>query len=565
MIETLRLENLAIVERAELEFGAGLNVLTGETGAGKSIVLGALSLLAGQRASVEMIRAGSPQAVVEAVFRTEGLPDLEAELEARGIEVEGHELIVRRTLARSGRSRAQVSGQLVPVSTLAELFAGRLEISSQHDSQALRRPETQGLILDRAGGLLDQRRKVSEGYERLRAVEAERAALGEARAERERQRDFLRFQIEEIEAAELDAEAIEALTAERARLAHAERLGEDGRAALAALAGDPLDPELPGAGDRVAEAERRLQGLLRFDASLAELAARVSGAREELRDAAMELERYLTGVEADPARLEAAEARLHHVQQLQRKYGGSVEEVLRFRDRAMAELAGAKDADEREQLLGAEAQRLRARLERDARALSEARARAAGKLARAVQGALRELAMPRACFEVELTPVAPPGDLPCGPAGCESTELRLAANPGEPPRALSRVASGGELSRTFLALKQAARDAEAGMVLVFDEVDAGIGGRAADRVGRSLAELAAAHQVLCITHLPQVAARAALHLSVSKLSRRGRTGVRLARVEGSERVEEIARMAGGEVVAEATREHARALLGLGSA
>ena len=224
MIETLRIENLAILERAEIEFGPGLNVLTGETGAGKSIVLGALALLAGARASVDSLREGADEGSVEAVFRTEGLPQLEAELAERGLDVDDHQLVLRRTVSRTGRSRAQISGKLVPVSLLSELFAGRIEISSQHDSQQLRRADTHGELLDRSGGLLDRRQAVASGVAELRALDAELEGLRAAAQERERRRDFLSFQVPEIDVARLDADEVEALRGRRARPAHAEQL-----------------------------------------------------------------------------------------------------------------------------------------------------------------------------------------------------------------------------------------------------------------------------------------------------------------------------------------------------
>lgn len=560
MIETLRVENVAIVQRAELEFGAGLNVLTGETGAGKSIVLGALALLAGGRASGEVIRDGAEEAVVEAVFRTERLPELEAELAARGTPVVDHQLVVRRSVSRSGRSRAQVGGQLVPVATLAELFAGRLEISSQHDSQSLLRAESHGWLLDRSAGLLPQRERVAEGHARLRELARELATLRAAASERERRRDLLAYQVEEIDAARLEPGETERLRAQRARLAHAERLREEGAVAAGLLVGDPLRAEDANAADLLADAARRLGALERLDPALAPLAARLRAAGTELRDAAGELERHLDGAESDPARLAAVEERLHRVEQLQRKYGASVEEVLRSRDAAAQELAEAAGADQREASLAKEREATAQRLAGDAAALTAARSQAARRLARAVQASLRELGMPSSQFGVALEPGAHEEDFPCGPSGAEAAEFRFSANAGEPPRPLRKVASGGELSRLLLALTGATRGAGAGMVLVFDEVDAGVGGRAADRVGRRLAELAGHHQVLCITHLPQVAAFAELHFRVEKRTSAGRTIATLTVVDGAERIEEIARMAGGESVGEGTRRHARELL-----
>jgi len=560
LIESLRVENIAILERADLEFGPGLNVLTGETGTGKSIVLGALALLAGGRASTESIRDGADAATVEAVFRIEGLPDLEAALEQRGLASDGHELIVQRSVAGSGRSRARVAGQLLPVAALAELFRGRIEISSQHDSQVLLRREMQGWLLDRSGGFLERRAAVAEGFGALQALDEELARLRAEAQERTRRQDFLSFQLREIDEAKLDPELAAELRAEHARLAHAGRLREEGALALGLLAGDPLRDDVGSAADLLSEAARRLDALERIDPALEGWGGRLLALQSEVREAALDLERYLDGIEADPRRLASIDERLHRIEQLQRKYGASVEEVLRFRDEAAAQLASIDGADEREAAIVHERQERAARLGEDARVLSEGRRRVGRRLARTAQASLRRLGMPQARFEVELEPVEPPAQAPCGPGGNEIAEFRFSANAGEPLRSFRKVASGGELSRVFLAIKAALRESAAGMVLVFDEVDAGVGGRAADGVGRSLAELAAHHQVLCITHLPQIAAFAEVHFRVEKTERRGRTLARISRVEGAERVEEIARMAAGESVGEAALRHARDLL-----
>lgn len=560
MIETLRIGNLAIVESEEVEFGPGLNVLTGETGAGKSIVLGALSLLAGSRASPQVVREGCAEAVVEAVFRTDHLPDFESQLEALGLVADEHELVVQRSVQRGGRSRARVAGQLIPAAVLAELFSGRIEISSQHDSQSLLRTEFHGRLLDTAAGLLPLRSAVAAGYAKLRALDEELGKLRAAEMERERRRDFLSFQVGEIDGARLDAEEDSALRAERSRLAHAERLCEEASAALTLLAGDFGGPEVSNTADLVSEAIRHLEGVEALDPALAPLLAGLRAAREELRDAAMELERYAADIEADPARLGALDERLAQIEALQRKYGGSIDEVLRFRDAAAAELERLEGASERAKAIDALRAREVEQLKADAERLSTDRRKASKRLGAAVQSALRELAMPQARFEVALTQIAAPERAPCGPGGCESAEFRFSASAGGELLPLRRAASGGELSRTFLAIKSAVREADAGMVLVFDEVDAGIGGRTADRVGRCLAELAGRHQVLCITHLPQIAAYASAHFRVEKCEVDGRPSARLLRVEGADRVEEIARMAGGDEVRETTRRHARELI-----
>jgi DNA repair protein RecN (Recombination protein N) len=562
VIERLSIRDLAVVGEAELELGPGLNALTGETGAGKSLVLGALALLAGARGDAERVREGADEASVEAVVRTERMPELEAELARRGLPCEDHELLVRRTVSAQGRSRAWIGGQLVPVSALTELLGERIEIASQHESQALRRPEVHGRLLDAFGELLALREAVERGHAALRAARAEAAQLRAEAEERARRRDYLEFQVREIDEAKLRPGELAELEAERARLAHAERLAGDGAAAAALLLGDPAASDAPAAAELVARAAARLAALAEIDASLGPLAERLRGAQAELADAGRELERYAEGIEADPARLAELDDRLARLERLRRKYGASEEEILAFRERAAGELAETGAADERLAALDAEARRATESLARDAARLSEGRRAAAGRLARAVEDGLHELALPGARFEVSLPPAPAPEGAPCGPGGAEAPEFLFRADAGGAPRPLRRVASGGELSRVFLALKNALRRADTGRVLVFDEVDTGVSGRVAERVGRALGELAASHQVLCITHLPQVAARAAVHFRVRKRTQAGRPRTEVGRLAADERVEEIARMAGGERVSEATRRHARDLLGV---
>jgi DNA repair protein RecN (Recombination protein N) len=401
---------------------------------------------------------------------------------------------------------------------------------------------------------------VADEVARQREIAAELAQLGAATRDREQRRDFLVFQVREIDDAKLAPGELESLIALRSRLAHVDRIGREGGAALALLAGDPGQPEAAGAGDQIAEAMRAIRGLAALDPELAPFADRLDGALAELRDLAADLERRLDGLEADPARLAQVEERLHRIESLRRKYGATVEDVLAHRDAAARELAALEGADSRSSELEAEARAGRARLEAAAAELSRGRTRAAAELVRAVVPMLRELAMPEARFDVALPPSPAPEGLPCGPGGAEAPEFLLSANKGERLRPLREVASGGELSRAFLALKQALREQDAGMVLVFDEVDAGVGGEAAERVGRRLADLAERHQVLCITHLPQIAAYAHRHFRVAKQTGARRTGVAITPVTGDARVAEIARMASGDRAGDAAREYARELI-----
>ncbi|HEU4430269.1 MAG TPA: DNA repair protein RecN [Myxococcota bacterium] len=556
MIERLRISQLALVDELEIEFGRGLNVLTGETGAGKSIVLSALGLLAGARPKPGSVRDGADGAVVEAVFRTEQLPALRAALEARGLADESGELIVRRTLAADGRSRAWVGGSLVPIATLAELFEAQLEISSQHGSQALLRGETQGLLLDAFGELLDLRALVERGVRELREREAEIARLRAEAEERARRADYLAFQVREIDEVGVEPAAVAALERDHARLVHAERLREDAARAAHALTGDPAQGDAPAAADLASDAERSIAALAKLDAGLTPLAERLAALRAEAQDVARELDRYAAAIDVDPEQLAALDERIRALEKLRRKYGRSAEEIVQHRERAAVELAALAGSDDRMRKLEAERAAAEQALAREVAKLSAGRAKAAKALAREAQRAIRELALPGARFEVALTPV--PGGL--GASGAESAELLFSANAGEALRPLRSVASGGELSRVFLALKNTLRRASAGMVLVFDEVDAGVGGAVAERVGATLASLASQHQVLCITHLPQIAAHADAHFAVRKREAAGRTVTGVEPLGAAERVDEIARMAGGERVTEATRKHARALL-----
>lgn len=568
MIETLRIDEIKIVEKAELEFGPGLNVLTGETGAGKSIILGALEMLAGARGSADIPRKGSDVGTVEAVFRTEGLDSFEAELVERGFcdavpepeDESARELLVHRTLASSGRSRARVAGQLVPISTLTELFAERLEISSQHSSQALLRPESHGRYLDAAGQLLGLRGDVEGGVARMREIDSELASLRAEDEERARRRDFLAFQLEEIDAFAPTPEEFADMDREHNRLAHAGQLREDGAALVHELQGDSNGSEGGNAVDAVAQALKFGEALERLDPSLSELVERLRSVALELREVARDFERHTDGIESDPARFAMLEERLAQFEKLRRKYGNTVDDILEFRREAAEQLTGIEGASQREGELEGERIAVEKKLVRNAKQLTRGREKAAKGLSTDVQRSLAALDMPTAVFEVDLQPAPKPQGLPCGNAGNEAPEFKFSANTAEPTAPLQKVASGGELSRVFLAVKNGLRREGRGMVLVFDEVDAGIGGRTAQRVGQVLAELAQHHQVLCITHLPQIAAFADVHFRVEKGEKDGRVCATVKRLSEKERVDEIARMAGGDKVTASTRRHARDLM-----
>jgi DNA repair protein RecN (Recombination protein N) len=572
MIEVLRIENLALVESVELEFEPGLNVLTGETGAGKSIVLAALALLTGARATADTLRGGADEGVVEALFRMDGHEDVVRALARRGLAEEAvndadsespAELIVRRTLHANGRSRARVGGQLVPVSTLVELFGGQLEISSQHGSQALRNPEVHAEALDAYANKTSLREIVTREVARVSELGRELEALRAADEERARRLDFLEYQRQELEDEDLDAEGVASLEVEHRRLTNAERLAEEMAGAAAALGGMETGQGGESAEGAVATARRALASAMRMDPSIEPLAVRLEGLESELQDLAAMAADYLSDLEIDPARLAIVEEKIARLEKLRRKYGQSVEEMFAHRDEIAREIESLAGTDERIRRLEKDRARAVEVANEASLKLSKARGRAARKLASAVEGELGDLSMEGARFVVDLEPIdceADPVGLLTGAGGRERPLFHFSANAGEPPRPIQKVASGGELSRLFLAIKNSLRRADRNMVIVFDEVDAGIGGAVAERVGRVLAELATEHQVLCITHLPQIAAFADRHFVVRKQARGGRTRTQVERVEGELRVDELARMAGGENVTEVTREHARSLL-----
>lgn len=591
MIELLRIENLALVESVELEFGPGLNVLTGETGAGKSIVLGALALLCGGRPAPDALRSGSKEGAVEAIFRMDGHEDVAQSLAARGLTIEtsedpgeAAELIVRRTLHATGRSRARIGGELVPISTLAELFGGQLEISSQHGSQTLRHSENHAVALDAYASTIAStiasrskpkskpasksappstplREIVARQVARVAELDREIAALRAAEEERARRLDFLEYQQQELDDEELDADAIARVEADHRRLTHAERLAEEMATVSGALgAGEDGSGSADAALDR---ARRSLTAAARMDPTLEEMTERLESLESELRDLAIRSADYLAALEVDPSRLAAVEEKIGRLEKLRRKYGQGIDEILAHRDAIAREIAELSGADDRiKELESARANAVAAANEASAK-LSKSRAKAAKLLAKAVGVEVGDLAMQGAQFVVDLEKVdlkdAPPG-LETLAIGRERPEFHFSANPGEKPRPIQRVASGGELSRLFLAIKNSLRRADRNMVIVFDEVDAGIGGAVAERVGRVLAELASDHQVLCITHLPQIAAFAERHFVVRKETKKGRTRTLVAEVRDESRVDELARMAGGENVTDVTREHARSLL-----
>ncbi len=550
MLSALRLKNFAVVEEAEVGFGPGLTVLTGETGAGKSILIDALGLLVGGRAEAETIRAGADEAVVEGVFaRT---PALAARLAELGLPDDSAELCVRRLVGRQGRGRVHVNGALVTVGVLQRLMKGQVDIAGQHEHMALLDAAQHLELVDRFGGLTGgpALRAWDEAWGRLREAEAQLAALGGDESQVAARLDFLAFQRDEL--ARVAPQPGEDLTleAERRRLASAERLRRTvGEAEELVATRDGSACELLGrALQLVGEAERLDPGLEKVRAALA-------SAQAELDEAGRGLSRYLSSLDGDPRRLEELEDRLDALRRLCRKYAAPLEGVLARQAAIEVELEALSHRAERR----AEALAARDGLVAEARVAAEqltaARRAAATKLSRAVLAGLERLAMGRARFEVQFEAA------PLGPTGADAVQVLFCANPGEALRPLAKVASGGEASRVMLALKAALAGSDACACSVFDEADAGIGGAVADVVGRLIKDISAHRQVLCITHLPQVAAHADAHLRIEKGEARGRTrSVVEALGPGEARTRELARMLSGLEVTREALGAAEALL-----
>jgi DNA repair protein RecN (Recombination protein N) len=557
VLRELRIENLLLIERAELRLGEGLNAITGETGAGKTVLAHSLDLLMGGKARPQIVRPGAEEAWVEGVF---DLPlGLLAEPEMKEVAErlpEGaEEIVLGRRVSASGRTAAFLAGRAASASDLKLLGGRLLAFYGQHEHRKLTISSAQMEVLDGFAGAkhLALREAYRECHRECARLEAEVAELRKRDGSRERDLDLYRYELAEIEEVAPDpGEAVE-LSAERERLRHAEGLREAAGGALASAAG--ADEDGGGAASALAEAEARLRGVAGVDADLDSLTERLAAVVVELDDVAAELRGYLDGIEADPARLTAVEERLEAVDRLQRKHGGSIGSVLAHAERCREEIGRLEGAETR----GAEAQvalvEVEARREKLGKQLSKGRAATATPLRERVAEELERLAMPGAGLEVELVP-HPEG---FGASGCESVELLISPNPGMTAAPLRDAASGGELSRVMLALSGLGEGAGTG-TLVFDEIDAGVGGKTARIVGERLRALGDTRQVLCITHLPQVASLAPTHFRLEKNLGGERAVATVQRLDGEGVVEEIRRMLGGESTDEAADKHARELL-----
>jgi DNA repair protein RecN (Recombination protein N) len=576
VLVSLAIRDFVLIDALTLELGEGLHVISGETGAGKSILIDALALVLGGRASPEVVRTGCDQAEVEALFGLDRVPELrarlvEADLLAKGGE---DELVIRRVVGANGRSKAYVNGRLVTAAQLAQLARGLVDVSSQHESQTLCDSSTHATLLDAYARLEPLRDEVAQKVTAALAV-AKRAAEVRTKVDAVRAReDFLRFQLHEIDELAIVPGEEKELEATRGRLRHADKLASATRGAVERL--DEGEVSLLDGLRRVAS---ELSFASTLDESLAPHVTAVEGAIETLQDAARSLGRYAEEVEADPARLSEIEERLFKIQRLVRKHGGTTEDLLARRDELARELASLDSADATVEELERERRALLDSATKAARKLSKKRAEAASSLGEAIAHELSSLAMGRARITVEVAPLSPPANASASGddeglavaldggekarltrTGLDRVEIMIAPNPGEEPKALRKIASGGELSRALLAVKRVLAASGPAGLYVFDEVDAGVGGAVAEAIGRKIADVARHHQVLCITHLAQIAAFADVHFAVAKHETAGRTLAEVRKLKAKDRVDEIARMLGGATITATTRKAAEEMM-----
>ncbi len=548
MLTDLFIKNFAIIDSLHLSFGPGLNVLTGETGAGKSIIIGAIELILGARSSAEIIRTGEDEAVVEALFDLSGQEEIVARLVDTGID-SGSELLVKRVISRTGKNRVYLNGGLSTTALLSGVSRLLVNIYGQHESQTLVRPENHPVLLDGYGGLLPIQAEFSSLFADYGKTRAEIKRLEEGEREACRLMDLLAFQSSEIGGAELKTGEEEELLRERQLLAHAGKLFQNSRWAFETLYGG--DRTILG---RLNEVKGKIAEMAAIDCSLETVAETLDSICIQVEDAGLSMRDYSARVDADPLRLQEVDDRLDLINRLKKKYAPTVEEILSFKEEVDGELTRLQNRDVARGELEKSLSALGKKLSEMARCLTEKRRQAALALKRAMEKELHDLAMKNAIFEVFFDALPEPGAY-----GMERVEFLLSSNPGETPKPLSRIASGGELSRLMLALKQVHPESDV-PTLIFDEVDSGIGGGTSTLVGKKLKKVAQKQQVLCITHLPQVAAFADRHFRVEKQIGDGRTVTRVSSLAGNERISEMARMLGGIRISEKSLEHAREMI-----
>jgi len=551
MLLSLRVKNLALVEQACLEWGPGLTVITGETGAGKSILIGALKLLLGERADRKWIRTGADACGAEAVFDVSGLKDFPSLLEELGLPpAEEGQIIVRRIVKESGAGQNLVNDSPVTLQALKRIGQRLVDMHGPYDHQSLLDPRFQLDVLDAYGGHEAERAVCAEKYRVWQELVAQRVALQGGDEEVAARMDLLQFRIKELEEAKPEAGEDEAVAQEHSVASHAQRILELGQGVLGAL----QDGEEGNAFDSLATAQRALEELARLLPEAGEWRNEARAAAQQIQATAEAIREAMDRVEADPSRLDWLEQRLALYQRLKRKYGVDAAGLVETLEESRSALKELSERGERLAVVEKKIAAAQAALQAGARALGKKRRVSASALAKAVTAQLRELGFPHGAFDVALEDVEP------GPTGGDAISFGFAPNPGESQKPLREIASSGEISRVMLATKAVLAKHDKVPVLIFDEVDANVGGEMGIAVGRKLAALAESHQILCITHLPQVAAQGSAHFAVVKRVRDGRTFTEVDALDADARVDEIARMLGGKNLTKVTLQHAREML-----
>jgi DNA repair protein RecN (Recombination protein N) len=582
MLSHLIIRNFAIIDELEIPFRDGYTVFTGETGAGKSIIIDALNLILGGRASTEVIRTGEDEATVEGGFEPSDtrLARINEMLEERGIET-GDELIIRRRLRRSGRNKVFINGSLSTVSALREVTRGLVDISGQHEHYSLLDADRHVDVLDRFAELADERDEMAEAYDRVRQLRSQLEELQGDVRERMNRIDFLEYQLSEIEDASPEPGEDEELQEEFDRLKHAEEIGESARRAL-----DECYAGTPSAVEKLSEGLGHLREAARHDGSLEELVERLEAAKIEAEELSLQLQDYVHDIDVDPERLDAVVERIDLLNRLKRKHDvETLEQLVERADEMRAEIDKLRNAESRTEQLRAELEEAEREAFEIAYDLGEKRRRAAERVQSRIEGELDDLNMENTKFVVDIEPDPLPDPeseldgrlqhedeapssgqqslletLTLSARGFDDVEFLIAPNVGEKPQPLAKIASGGELSRIMLAIKSVLMERDDVETYVFDEVDAGIGGTTADAVGQKIARTADTHQVICITHLPQIASRASHHFHVEKTEQEGRTHTVVQPLGDDDRVDEVARMLAGRTAKGKARETAREML-----
>lgn len=549
MLLGLNLKNFAIIDDLSINFGKGLNIITGETGAGKSIIVDAINIILGDRATADIIKSGKEEAQIEALFDTGKIRALKAKLDSFGFETKGDELLIKRVISRKGRGRVFINGSMSTFLILGQITEGIIDIFSQHEHQTLLKEDKHLDVLDEFGGLRVLTQDFSELFHRYVMTKRELEESERDQRSQVEQEDFIKFQCAEIDSARLQAGEDGRLEDERGRLANAERLYS-----IVQEAYESLYEGQKSALDILKRVNMQVEGAIKIDSGLTETSKSIERGVVEIQDAAFALRDYASEIRFDPDRLNSIDNRLQEIRKLKRKYNGDIEEILEKRRIMEEDLAKISRYEERVKALGEEIHKLEVRINESAKELSEKRHSAATRLISEVRDELGKVSMKGGKFVVDFHKKE------LSSSGYDKSTFLFSANPDEEPKPLTRVVSGGELSRIMLVLKEILARVEGGSVLIFDEADSGVGGAVAETVGRKIKNLSKTYQVICITHLPQIAKFADTHFTVAKTFENNKTRVQVKVLDYEERVKELARMLGGLKITEKTVEAAREML-----